>query len=50
MKICINYIQNNQLEEFPNLINHIKSLAKGQHKARYIQILLVIFEWRNFYG
>uniref|UniRef100_A0A6C0JAA5 Glycosyltransferase 2-like domain-containing protein n=1 Tax=viral metagenome TaxID=1070528 RepID=A0A6C0JAA5_9ZZZZ len=27
------YIQNNQLEEFPNLINHIKSLAKGQHKA-----------------
>lgn len=27
------YIQNNQLEEFPNLINHIKSLTKGQHKA-----------------
>jgi hypothetical protein len=28
-----NYIQNNQLEEFPNLINHIKSLSTGQHKA-----------------
>ena len=27
------YIQDNQLEEFPNLINHIKSLSKGQHKA-----------------
>ncbi len=27
------YIQNNQLEEFPNLINHIKSLTKGPHKA-----------------
>ena len=27
------YIQNNQLEEFPNIINHIKSLTKGQHKA-----------------
>lgn len=27
------YIQNNQLEEFPNIINHIKSLIKGQHKA-----------------
>tara|TARA_Y100000816_G_C26108204_1_gene589889 strand:- start:5586 stop:6785 length:1200 start_codon:yes stop_codon:yes gene_type:complete len=27
------YIQNYQLEEFPNLINHIKSLEKGQHKA-----------------
>lgn len=27
------YIQNNQLEEFPNLINHITSLKKGQHKA-----------------
>ena len=27
------YIENNQLEEFPNLVNHIKSLTKGQHKA-----------------
>lgn len=27
------YIQNNQLEEFHNIINHIKSLTKGQHKA-----------------
>lgn len=27
------YIQNNQLEEFPNLINYIKLLSKGQHKA-----------------
>lgn len=27
------YIQNNQLEEFPNIINLIKSLSKGQHKA-----------------
>lgn len=27
------YIENNQLEEFPDLINHIKSLSKGQHKA-----------------
>lgn len=27
------YIQDNQLEEFPNIINHIKSLTKGQHKA-----------------
>jgi len=27
------YMQNNQLEEFPNIINHIKSLTKGQHKA-----------------
>lgn len=27
------YISENQLEEFPNIINHIKSLSKGQHKA-----------------
>ena len=27
------YIENNQLEEFHNIINHIKSLTKGQHKA-----------------
>jgi hypothetical protein len=27
------YIQNNQLEEFHNIINHIKSLTTGQHKA-----------------
>lgn len=27
------YIQNNKLEEFPNIINHIKSLSMGQHKA-----------------
>ena len=27
------YIVNNQLEEFHNIINHIKSLTKGQHKA-----------------
>ena len=27
------YIQNNQLEEFPNIINHIRSLTTGQHKA-----------------
>lgn len=28
-----NYIQTHQLEEFPDLIKHIKSLSKGQHKA-----------------
>tara|TARA_B100001093_G_C26847297_1_gene1023462 strand:- start:318 stop:1544 length:1227 start_codon:yes stop_codon:yes gene_type:complete len=27
------YIKCNQLEEFPNMVNHIKSLTKGQHKA-----------------
>jgi 2-polyprenyl-3-methyl-5-hydroxy-6-metoxy-1,4-benzoquinol methylase len=27
------YIQYNQLEDFPNIINHMKSLTKGQHKA-----------------
>jgi predicted O-methyltransferase YrrM len=27
------YIKNNQLEEFPDIINHIKSLTIGQHKA-----------------
>jgi hypothetical protein len=27
------YIQNNQLEEFPNLVKHIKSFRRGQHKS-----------------
>tara|TARA_B110000483_G_C18176734_1_gene535332 strand:- start:145 stop:2244 length:2100 start_codon:yes stop_codon:yes gene_type:complete len=37
------YIQKNQLEEFPNLIDHIGSFSKGQHKSdvfRYYWLFL----------